>query len=45
MFVLVCAGLTVSAIRTDPLNSLIALAILLSGIPVYLYRSSRSRPA
>ena len=37
LFVLTCAGIVYSCVATAPSDSLIGLAILLGGIPVYLY--------
>ena len=37
LFVLVCLGIVASTIGTYPANSAIALAIMLTGLPVYWY--------
>jgi len=39
MFVLACAAIVASTVAAYPSNSLIALAIMLAGVPVYLYWS------
>jgi len=43
LFALACFGIVASAVISTPINSMIALLIMLSGIPVYWYwrRSSR----
>jgi basic amino acid/polyamine antiporter, APA family len=41
IFILACAGIVGSAIVAGPVNSAIALGILLAGIPVYWYWSRR----
>jgi APA family basic amino acid/polyamine antiporter len=41
IFVLACAGIVASAIAAGPRNSAVALAIMLAGVPVYLYWSRR----
>lgn len=44
LFALACFGIVASAIVSTPMNSMIALLIMLSGIPVYWYwRRLRSR--
>jgi APA family basic amino acid/polyamine antiporter len=44
LFALACFGIVASAVVSTPLNSMIALLIMLSGIPVYWYwRRLRSR--
>ena len=44
LFVLACAAIVLSAIIASPLNSLIALCIMLAGLPVYYFwkRSGRA---
>ena len=44
-FVLTCAAIVTSTWVAYPRNSLIGLAILLTGIPVYWYWSRKSKPA
>jgi APA family basic amino acid/polyamine antiporter len=41
LFVLACVGVVASTVAAYPENSLIGFAILLAGIPVYLYWSKR----
>jgi APA family basic amino acid/polyamine antiporter len=41
LFSLACAGIVVSTIVTAPSNSLVALGIMLAGVPVYWYWSRR----
>ncbi len=43
IFVFACAAIVVSTVATQFENSIIGLAILLAGIPVYLFWSSRKR--
>ena len=43
LFVLACAGIVGSTFLAYPANSAIGLAILLTGVPVYLYWSRRKR--
>jgi APA family basic amino acid/polyamine antiporter len=45
LFVLTCVGIVASTIATYPENSGIGIGIMLTGIPVYLYWSRRSRGA
>jgi APA family basic amino acid/polyamine antiporter len=43
LFVLAAAGIVTSTVATYPANSAIGLLLLLTGIPVYLYWSRRSK--
>jgi basic amino acid/polyamine antiporter, APA family len=45
LFVLSCVGIVGSAIIASPLNSAIALGIMLAGLPVYCYWRKFKRPA
>jgi APA family basic amino acid/polyamine antiporter len=43
LFVLVCAAVVMNTVYTYPVNTLIGVGILLSGIPVYYYWSNHHR--
>lgn len=43
LFVLACAGIVASAVLAYPANSVFGFAILLAGVPVYLYWSRQKR--